>query len=317
MTDSFDTDVADVPPIPQILWPLLRALAEGGDAAPRREIFERAAVQLGLTEAQLTVRIPSGKVTRYAHRTGWALQHLKHAGLVRSSAPGQWGLTPEGRVFVTARPNGLVAADVAMLMRATGVVRVPGGGGGRVTVPEAALASIEAEDDTTPEEQIEGAVAVLRANVAEELLERLLAGTPSFFEHVVTDLLKNMGYGASRDDLRRVVGSGDGGIDGIMSVDRLGLEKVYVQAKRWKGTVGRPEIQGFFGALHGRHANKGVFITTSRFTLEARDFATSVSDTIVLIDGEWLTNLMIEFGVGVSLRPVNLPYVDTDYFTDP
>ena len=306
--------------IPERFWPVLRILADARAAIHRREIFERLADMLGLTAEQREVRIPSGKATIHAHRTGWALQHLKHAGLARAASPGVWGLTPEGVAFVQARPDGLAPQDMAMLTRATGVTEVrtlARDAVGSNDLPEASSPAIVGPDDsTTPEEQIERAMVQLRGSVVDQLLDRLLAGSPAFFEFVVADLLQKMGYGTARDDLRRVVGSGDGGIDGIMSLDRLGLEKVYVQAKRWQNPVGRPEIQGFFGALHGRHANKGVFITTSRFSREAHDFANSVSDTIVLIDGQALAQLMIEFGVGVSLRPLYLPDVDSDYFTD-
>lgn len=297
-------------------WPVLRALADAGGALHRRELIDRVATTLGLTAEQRELRIPSGKATIHAHRTGWSLQHLKHAGLVVAQTAGIWGLTEVGRAFIAERPGGLSDADMAMLKRAT---RPPSDGQDVSTSTEPSIAEARAVDPdltTSPEEQIERALADLRRSIAEQLLERLLAGTPSFFERVVQELVSKMGYGSVRDDLRRVVGSGDGGIDGIISLDRLGLEKVYVQAKRWQNPVGRPEIQGFFGALHGRHANKGVFITTSSFTREARDFATNVSDTLVLVDGPTLAALMIEFGVGVTLRPVYMPDIDSDYFVD-
>jgi restriction system protein len=139
--------------------------------------------------------------------------------------------------------------------------------------------------------------------------------TPQHFEAIVLDLLYRMGYGTSREDLQRVGGVGDGGIDGVISLDRLGLEKVYVQAKRWQGSVGRPEVQAFYGALAGQRANKGVFITTSSFTQQAIDFARSV-ERIVLVDGEKLAGLMTEHGVGVTLRPVKIPKLDSDYFDE-
>lgn len=151
---------------------------------------------------------------------------------------------------------------------------------------------------------------------ASELLDLIGNASPSFFEHLVLDFLHALGYGTSRADLSKVGGSGDGGIDGIISLDRLGLEKVYVQAKRWPNNVGRPEIQGFFGALAGRHAMKGVFITTSSFSREARDYAQQVSDSIVLPDGSRLARLMIEHGVGVTHRPLKIAQVDSDYFED-
>ncbi|MEO5607022.1 MAG: restriction endonuclease, partial [Polaromonas sp.] len=141
------------------------------------------------------------------------------------------------------------------------------------------------------------------------------AVSPSFFETIVLDVLHRMGYGGSRSDLQRVGGSGDGGIDGIISLDRLGLEKVYVQAKRWQSTVGRPEVQGFYGALAGQRANKGVFITTSGYTAQAVEFARSV-ERIVLVDGPRLAEFMIDHEVGVSARTIKIPKIDRDYFDE-
>ncbi|XXR68294.1 restriction endonuclease [Sorangium sp. So ce388] len=158
-------------------------------------------------------------------------------------------------------------------------------------------------------------MAELRRTVAAEVLEALRRVSPTFFEAIVLDLLHRMGYGASRADLQRVGGAGDGGIDGVISLDKLGLEKVYVQAKRWQQTVGRPEVQAFYGALAGQRANKGVFITTSSFTAQATDFARSV-ERVVLVDGGRLAELMIDHEVGVTLRPVKVPKMDSDYFEE-
>lgn len=146
-------------------------------------------------------------------------------------------------------------------------------------------------------------------------METIGQGSPEFFEKLVLDLLHAMGYGASRSDLQHVGRSNDGGIDGIISLDRLGLEKVFVQAKRWQTSIGREAIQAFYGALAGRRANKGVFITTSSYTSQARDFAQSV-EKVVLIDGNRLANLLMEFGVGVTHRVVKIPKLDTDYFEE-
>jgi restriction system protein len=151
--------------------------------------------------------------------------------------------------------------------------------------------------------------------VAAEVRESVRKVSPTFFETIVLDLLHRMGYGASRADLQRVGGSGDGGIDGIISLDKLGLEKVYVQAKRWQQPVGRPEVQAFYGALAGQRASKGVFITTSAFTPQASEFARSV-ERIVLVDGARLAQLMIDHEVGVTLRPVRIPRLDGDYFDE-
>lgn len=159
--------------------------------------------------------------------------------------------------------------------------------------------------------------ALLRQRSAgrRELLETLGRVSPKFFETIVLDLLHKLGYGTSRSDLTRIGRSGDGGIDGIFSLDRLGLEKVYVQAKRWQNSVGRPEVHGFYGALAGQRASKGVFITTSAFTAQAIDFANSV-ERLVLVDGKRLADLMIDNEVGVTLRPVRVPKLDTDYFDE-
>jgi restriction system protein len=167
----------------------------------------------------------------------------------------------------------------------------------------------------SPDDRLEAALSELRQTVAAELLEMLGQVTPQYFETIVLDLLHRMGYGASREDLQRVGGVGDGGIDGVISLDRLGLEKVYVQAKRWQGSVARPEVQGFYGALAGQRATKGVFITTSTFSQQAIEFARSV-ERIVLVDGERLAGLMMEHEVGVTLRPVKVPKLDSDYFEE-
>ena len=167
----------------------------------------------------------------------------------------------------------------------------------------------------SPDDRLEAALSELRQTVSAEILESLSQVTPQQFESIVLDLLHRMGYGASRDDLQRVGGVGDAGIDGVISLDRLGLEKVYVQAKRWQGSVGRPEVQAFYGALAGQRANRGVFLTTSTYTQQAIDFAKSV-ERIVLVDGEKLAGLMIEHEVGVTLRPIKVPKLDSDYFEE-
>ena len=166
-----------------------------------------------------------------------------------------------------------------------------------------------------PDDRLEQAVAELRQGVVAELIETLAQVSPEYFETVVLDLLHKMGYGTSRADLLRVGRAGDGGIDGVISLDRLGLEKVYVQAKRWQSGVGRPEVQAFYGALAGQRANKGVFITTSTFSAQAIEFAASV-ERIVLIDGTKLADLMIEHEIGVTSRPLRVPKLDSDYFDE-
>ena len=167
----------------------------------------------------------------------------------------------------------------------------------------------------SPDDRLEQALAELRQGVAAELLELLSQVSPEYFETIVLDLLHKMGYGARRADLAHVGGAGDGGIDGVISLDRLGLEKVYVQAKRWQNSVGRPEAQGFKGAMEGNHARRGVLITTSSFSPQAIAYAATV-EGVVLVDGRRLVELMIEHEVGVTSRPLRMPKIDSDYFEE-
>jgi restriction system protein len=257
--------------------------------------------------------LPSGVQAVYKNRAGWAHDRLKRSGLSSSVRRGYWKLTPEGLTFVAQHSTPLSANVIEELATADSDVRLmpevatdetgvqPGG------APAAATAS--------PDDRLESALAELRQTVRAELLETLARVSPTSFETIVLDLLHKMGYGTSRTDLQRVGGSGDGGIDGIISLDRLGLEKVYVQAKRWQNVVGRPDVQGFYGALAGQRANKGVFITTSSFTSQAVEFARSV-ERVVLVDGARLTDLMIDHEIGVTLRPVKVPKIDSDYFEE-
>jgi restriction system protein len=249
---------------------------------------------------------------------GWANDQLKRVKLSSSPRRGFWVLTEAGRQYAATTRKGIPADDLQRMAYPPTTSRLrqavedtSHNGPSRSTPP-----TLHPETDKSPDELIADALEELTDSVATELLELIGQASPRFFENLVLDVLHRVGYGTSRADLQRVGGSGDGGIDGIISLDRLGLEKVYIQAKRWQGTVGRPEIQSFFGALAGRRANKGVFITSSTFTREAIDFARSVSDSIVLVDGERLGQLMIEHGVGVTHKPIKVPQVDSDYFEE-
>lgn len=184
---------------------------------------------------------------------------------------------------------------------------------GPATAPEAST-----DSGHTPEEQIDLAYRSLRTALAADLLDRVHEQTPAFFEQLVLDVLRGMGYGGAHDGAVEKLGqSGDEGVDGVVREDELGLDLIYIQAKRWKNPVGRPEIQKFFGALHGKRATKGVFITTSTFTSEAASYADNVTPRVILVDGPYLTRLMIEYDVGVTVaRTYKLKRVDLDYFTD-
>jgi restriction system protein len=303
-----------VPTFDQFIEPLLRYLAAHPQGATASAAQEAAAHQLKLTVADRGEVLPSGMQAVYKNRIGWAHDRLKRAGFSGSPKRGLWKLTDAG-VGYAAKYKLLPRSEVERLANANRESRA------KPAVTTCSTTSFDdvstmPSDKASPEERIEAALAELRESVASDLLESIGRSPPEFFEQLVLDLLHAMGYGTSRSDLQRVGGARDGGIDGSISLDRLGLEKVYVQAKRWKNNVGSPEIQGFMGALQLQSASKGVFITTSGFTRDARDAAAKARGSIVLIDGSSLSSLMIDHGVAVSHKTLRLPKVDNDYFED-
>ena len=310
-----------VPTYDQFIDPVFRVLERHVDGVPTAQVYDLVADEVGLTQSQRDEILPSGRQPYYKNRIGWAFDRLKRVGAAESAKRGHWTLTPEGRDFIEAHPHPLNDDEVWELSRVENadtdlLERLSAGLESSLDEASEAIASAPR---LTPEELIESSVDQLHESVSRELLQRVLEAPPEFFERLVLDVLLAMGYGADRRALTHVGGVSDGGIDGIITLDRLGLEKVYIQAKRWapENKVGRPDLQGFYGALASRKANKGVFITTSSFTEPAREFATQVSDGIVLVNGAMLTKLMIEFGVGVSTqRVVRIVQVDTDYFED-
>lgn len=250
----------------------------------------------------------------YKNRIGWAHDRLKRAELSGTPRRGLWKLTEKGIAFASSHRR-LTDDDLEKLVHVDRSSKLkPRGGASSGTLP--INTAPESSAKASPEERIDTALAELRESVARDLLENIGRAPPAFFEQLVLELLHAMGYGTSRSDLQRVGGSGDGGIDGIISLDRLGLEKVYIQAKRWKDNVGSPQVQGFMGALQLQGASKGVFITTSAFTKDARDAAGRARGSIVLVDGPQLSGLMIDHGVGVSHKSLKIPKVDSDYFED-
>ncbi len=265
--------------------------------------------------------LPSGTAPLFDNRVGWARTYLKQAALLESRKRGVFKITPRGKDLLS---QNLPRIDNSVLERFPEYlefknrrnedkqsIQLP------ALVQPSYIAKINGGvSDSTPEEAFSQAYQRLRSNLEVELLEQIKSSSPAFFERLVIDLLVAMGYGGSRQDAGRAVGkSGDGGIDGIIKEDKLGLDVIYIQAKRWEGTVGRPEIQKFAGALQGQRANKGVFITTSGFSKDAEDYVSLISSKIILISGEQLTALMVDHNVGVS--PVSifaLKRIDSDYF---
>lgn len=303
-----------VPTYDQFIEPLLRFLAEHPDGAAARDAQDAAADRLGLTEAQRLEVIASGQAM-FRNRAGWAHDRLKRAGLSSSARRGYWMLTPEGIEYARTHPAPLSPDEVEHLAIGFMNIRLTASSDSSLTPVETHEERSRTAATASPDDRLEQALNELRESVAADLLDRLRQVSPGRFEVIVLDVLHRLGYGASREDLQRVGGTGDGGIDGVISLDKLGLEKVYVQAKRWQGNVGRPELQAFYGALAGQKAKRGVFITTSAFTTQAVDFARSV-EGMVLVDGERLVYLMMDNEVGVASRVLRVPKLDTDYFDE-
>ena len=300
-----------IPDYQTCMLPFLRHLADGQEHS-LRDAEEALAAHFRLSAAERAELLPSGQQGIFKNRIGWARTYLKKAALLASPKRAVFQITERGLKTLSTEP---VKLDVKYLEQFPEFVEFrevskPGNGGN--TVAEAAPAT------NTPEEAIELAHQGLREQLMAELLTRILGCSPTFFEQLVVELLVKMGYGGSRRDAGERIGqSGDGGIDGIIKEDRLGLDTIFIQAKRWQGSVGRPEIQKFVGALQGQRAKKGVFITTSSYTADAADYATRIDTKVVLIDGQQLAGLMIDFDVGVaSAASYVVKRIDSDYFEE-
>lgn len=302
-----------IPDFQSIMLPLLKDL----EARERtgRDTQAALATHFGLTSDELAQRIPSGTAFLFANRIGWAKTHLKAAGLIEAPARSVYRLTARGRELLATKPA-LVNLSVLRRFPEYNVFR-SGGSSSESSTP-AIQDSSEALEQRTPDDLIDEGYRLARAALAAELRERIQAMSPAGFEQLVIDLLTAMGYGGAYEDAAKVVGrSGDEGIDGVIKEDRLGLDTIYVQAKRWQSSVGRPEIQRFAGALQGQRARKGVFITSSTFSSDAQKYAASIQTTIVLLDGATLAELMIDHGVGVATtKRIDIKRVDSDYFAE-
>jgi restriction system protein len=302
-----------IPDFQTLMLPLLKLISDGR-AYSIGEATEKIAHQFSLSDQELAAMLPSGRAPLFYNRLAWAKTYLKRAGLIEQPRRGIFLISPSGRQLLAEGPQKI---DLRLLQEMPGYANTS-------DPPELTSASDStaltdsALVDVTPEEDLERAHAVLRRELAADLINNVKKCTPAFFESLVIQLLLKMGYGGSRQEAGRAVGrSGDGGIDGIINEDRLGLDAIYLQAKRWDGTVGRPEIQKFVGALAGQRASKGVFITTSVFTQEAKEYAERSQYRVVLIDGVRLSDFMIEHDLGVSVAATyQLKRIDSDFFDD-
>lgn len=305
-----------IPDYQTLMLPLLR-LAAGGETRVA-DVAERIADDLGLTQEERDELLPSGRQRLQHNRIHWAKFYMSKAGLIASPARGRFLATDKGKALLATAPERI---DVALLMREPefrDFYRNEGSVGDEESTtarPDRARPAT-----TTPEEQIDAAHASLTAALRDELLGRILTNSPAFFEQLIVDLLVAVGYGGSHKDaaaqLRR---SGDGGVDGIINEDRLGLDRIYVQAKRYAAAnpVGRPDVNGFVGSLVGLGATKGVFVTTSTFSQPARDYVKHLAQRVILIDGRELADLMIEHDVGVrGYRAVDFKRLDEDFFSE-
>jgi restriction system protein len=287
--------------------PLLKRLADG-DEHEISVLYGELADDMRLSDADREVLLQSGKQEVYVNRIGWSRTYLKKAGLVESPSRGVLKITDRGRKVLASPPQTL---NVKFLRQFPEFVEFHTyKGTGQVDEQETA------DTEETPVETLERVQRELDSSLSADLLQRIKSAPPAFFERLVVDLLLAMGYGGSHADAGKTIGkSGDGGLDGVINEDRLGLDVVHIQAKRWEASVGRPVVQAFAGSLEGVRARKGVLITTSSFSNDAREYIRHIEKRIVLVDGSTLASLLIQHNVGVAVESAyTIKKVDQDYF---
>jgi restriction system protein len=273
------------------------------------ELRDLIAADLKLSPDELSQKLPSGVQTVFANRIAWSAVYLMKAGALDRVKRGVFRITERGKELLSLNLPKLTIQNLSQYPEFVAFHKGAQNGGDEVQ--EAKI-----EKAQTPEEQLANAYKVLRDSLANDILETVKKASPTFFEELVVDLLVAMGYGGSVEDAGRAVGkAGDGGIDGIIKEDKLGLDVVYVQAKRWSNSVGRPVVQAFAGSLEGVRARKGVLITTSFFSQDALEYVQKIEKRIVLIDGKQLADLMIDHDVGVNIVQIyKIKRLDSDYF---
>ena len=265
-----------------------------------------------MTDEDKQEKLPSQTQATYYNRAMWARTYLKKAGLLNYPARGVIRITQRGLDLLNTNPEKITKDSLMQYDEFREFQNTVN------TEQNNSLNSENVEEQKTPDELIAEAKAILTSHLEADLLTRVLENSPTFFEELVAKLLLKMGYGGSENDILQNRGkSGDEGIDGIIKQDVLGLDKIYIQAKRWSGNVSRPEVQKFVGAVHGQNASRGVFITTSSFTNEAKEYANNINSNIILVDGKLLTKLMIEYNVGVQIKDtIQIKKIDEDFFIE-
>ena len=299
-----------IPDFQTIMLPLLQ-IASDREEHSIHEAVESLASHFSLTDEEKSKLLPSGQQPIFYNRVGWARTYLKKARLIDDPRRGYFQVTSRGKEVLERNPDRInmnYLQEFPEYIEFRETTREP------IDTPPVG----EGLDELTPEEALEDAYQKIRADLSDKVLKAVMNSSPGFFEKLVVELLVKMGYGGSRREAARAVGgSGDEGIDGIIDEDRLGLDTIYIQAKKWKESspVGRPEIHKFVGALQGQRAKKGIFITTTRFTEDAKSYASNIDIKVVLIDGKRLANLMIDHNVGVSEQTTyEIKSLDSDYF---
>lgn len=297
-----------VPPFQDLFLPFLYFSSDGHEHT-KQEAAEYLAKHFSLTDSEVNELLPSGRQTKFMNRVAWTKTFLGKAMVIEATGRARFRITQRGRDLLASKPERVDNRTLNQYPEFRAFRELNNQQADEV--PEIQNASQE-----TPEERLESSYAALRKELAQLILQQVMQASPAFFEQLVVDLLVAMGYGGSRADAGKAVGqSGDEGIDGIIKEDRLGLDIVYLQAKRWQNSVGRPQVQAFVGSLVGKGANKGVMLTTSRFTDEAREFVRHLQQKVVLIEGDELANLMIDFNVGVTTTTsYTVKKLDLDYF---
>lgn len=299
-----------IPDYQTTMLPLLR-FASDNQEHRFRDAVQTLADEFDLTEEERKELLPSGQQAIFNNRVGWARLYLVKAGLLEATRRGYFKITEQGHKALAQKPERI---DKNFLMQIPDFVKAWEAIKGK-RKPEK-VESVPFE--TTPEESLESAYQELHDGLASELLQTVKQCPPDFFERLVVDVLIKMGYGGSRKEAGQAVGkTSDGGIDGIIKEDKLGLDIIYIQAKRWESTVSRPDIQKFAGALQGQRARKGIFITTSNFTKGALNYVENIETKIILIDGQRLAELMIAYNVGANTTAIyEIKKIDSDYFIE-
>ena len=304
-----------IPDYQTIMLPLLKLTADN-EVHKFRDVIENLALHFKLSEEEKTELLPSGNQAIFDNRVGWARFYLTKANLLKSEKRGTHQITEQGLDFLKRNPTELKTKDLDHFKAFVDFKDSID----KKNQVETKITNVVTNEqiEETPEEALEYAYLKLKTDLYRDLLDTIKSCSPSFFEKLVVDMLTKMGYGGSRKDAGRALGkTGDGGIDGIIKEDKLGLDTIYIQAKRWENTVPVREIRDFAGALLSKKARKGIFITTSNFPKSAFEFVESIEHKIILIDGERLTEFMFEFNVGVSTQSTyEVKRIDSDYFDE-